>query len=252
MRRFFVGLCIIALLAAAACAPKGVTCPDGTYARSVAECPGAQQSPTQPQTPPSPTVVAQMLPAIQQLIDLHNVKVQSYSFVYAPIELLKSGPTVSPGSTYNVRGTKVRVDVWHSATATVIATSNIDTVYLDTATKKIHAYCMSQEPATCSIKGDPRPANYEDYAIKLPLDWLADIPANATLSSSITFQDHDTQRIRYAIGGKYYELLIDTYSGVPLRIRTYSDPDYLTLIGGAEYQQFTINYIKEADVTPPS
>jgi len=245
-----IGALIAALLLVAACSQQAYVCPDGAYARSAAECPGAQQSPTQPQTQPSPAVVAQMLPAIQQLIDLHNAKVQSYSFVYAPIEMLRSGPTVSPGSTYNVRGTKVRVDVWHSQS--INPASNIDTVYIDTTTREVHAFCMSQQVTRCSIKGDPRPASYDDYVIKLPLDWLAEIPANATMSSGITFQNKDTRRIRYVADGKYYELLADTYSGVPLRVRIYGDPDYATLVGGVEYQQFAINFIKEADVIPPS
>ena len=164
-----VGVLVLSLLVFAACSNTGqtsVVCPDGSTARSLAECapPTPQQpSQTQPQTPPQQQVVQQMLPELQQLIALHSTKVQSYAFVYAPIQLLQSGPTVSPGSTYSVRGTKVRVDVWHPISAPIIATSNVDTVYLDTATQEAHGFCMSNNPITCSIQGDPRPANHNNY-----------------------------------------------------------------------------------------
>lgn len=256
-----IAVLVVSLLAVAACSQgqTSVVCPDGSTAHSLADCaPPTQQqpTPTPAQTPSQPVAQQQVAPqmpaALQALIDLHNTKVQSYQFIYAPILLLNSGPTVSLRSTYSVRGTKVRVDVWHPMSAPIIAASNIDTVYLDTATKEAHGFCMSNDPTKCSIQGDPRPATYDNYSIKLPLDWLADIPADATINNGVTFQNKNTEQVRYAEDGQYYELLIDSYSGIPLRVHIASDADYATIVGGAEYQQLTINYVKDADVTPPS
>ena len=252
-----IGLLVISLLAVAACSPNtspGVACPDGSKARTIAECapPTAQQpSPTQPQAPPQQQVVQQMLPELQQLISKHNTMVQSMSFLYAPVQLLKSGPTVSPGSTYYVRGTKVRVDVWHQPSAPLFVTTNVDTVYLDTATQTAQGFCMSSLPTKCDVKGAGRQVQYGDYVIKLPLDWLSDIPADATMNNGITFQNIDTDRVRYAKDGKFYELLINSQNGIPLSAKAYSDSDYSNLVGGVEYQNIIFNNLKDADVTPP-
>ncbi len=253
---------LIALLAAAvlvaACSQRYV-CPDGTVAGSAAECPAAQPAPTPEQAatpnetqatpPPSAPPTVTMDPALQALIALHETKVKSMMFIYAPIVQTSTGVAVQEEGTYYIKGTLAKVTV---PTPTKFdAKTFVDTVYLDLATKTARGFCMNRVLGVCSIQGDERPADYATYAIKLPTDWLSEIPPDATLLGTQSFDSHQVQEVRYAAGGKYYRLYIDQFTGVPLRVGIYADSDYGQLVGGVEYHDFSANTVKDSDVTPP-
>jgi hypothetical protein len=247
---------LIVLLLIAACTQQSVTCPDGSSAANVAACPAPPQKPaeTKPpaETPPQTNVVdkveqaVNLDPAIKTLIDMPATKVQSMSFTHAPMETTSAGIVTNVRNRYLVRGSKMKVEVKKPISHD--DTTYIDTVYLDREAKSIKAFC--NDAALCSVTGEQRPAAYEDYAITLPLDWLASIPGDATLQSSTTFDRRKVTIIRYARDEKFYEMYLDQFTGVPLRVAIFSDSDRLKLIGGVEYRDFGLNNVREADVTP--
>ena len=253
---------LIAFLAAAvlvAACSQSYVCPDGTVAAAAAEChvarPAPQSEPTAapnetqatPPPPAPPTVT--MDPALQALIALHETKVKSMTFIYAPIVQTSTGVAVQEQGTYYVKGDLAKVTL--PTPMRYDPKTFVDTVYLDYATQTATGFCMNRLQSICSIQGDERPADYATYAIKLPTDWLADIPADATLLGTQSFDNHQVKEVRYAADGKYYRLYIDQFTGVPLRVGIYADSEYGTLVGGVEYHEFSANTVKDGDVTPP-
>lgn len=257
VKRVVFGLGILAIFLLAACAQRPVVCPDGSLVRTVAECPQQEMppAPEPPVTQPNATQQAGetvkeaiMDPTIAKLIEKGKT-VKSMSFDYVPIEMKGTGPVLMTlSNTYYVLGDKVKVDVaWNKQNPKTY----IDTVYLDLATQTAYGYCLDRDRGTCSSI-EARSTSFADWNIPYPQDLLTMIPSDATVKGSRTYLKRETTAIRWKQDDKYYEMLIDQYSGLPIRLSIYSDDFYTALVGGQEYRELQFNNVKPSDVTPPT
>ncbi len=267
--KVILGIVLLLLVTLAACAPKSVVCPDGTVAKTAEQCPIVQQMEQQAaEAQQAAEQMAAQAAAAQQAAttageetnagpmdaDLaaliaKSKKVKSYSFGWAPIEIVNGEPVTTIKHLYAVKGEKVRVETpfpskYNHATFVPI-------IYLDLATKSARGWCTNQEIRECPPEGEERPARFSDYIIKLPMEWLDEIPNDAVLKEGPTFFDRKTKTVEYEKDGQYYQLYLDAFYGVPVRVGIYSDPEFRTLTGGVEYQNIAFNKVYVEDVTWP-
>jgi|GEM_PF-1786731 len=215
------------------------------------ETPQAQQAQETKQTPQTQETTDEKTEAkaedsrVQAILEKHNSQpIKGYSFLYAPL------PENIAKNDYKYYGDKVLV--MPGAMNKFNADSRVDNIYLDLASKTARGFCMSNQLSICSVKGEERPVNFNDWFVKSPIDWLSQPGLEqATIKGDKQFQNFDVDILRFKYEGKYYEYLITKFWGVPLRIGIYSDPDYTNLIGGAEYRHMGINGVKASEVEPP-
>jgi hypothetical protein len=253
MKDILVGIVILTLLAA--CAQQQVVCSNGLVVSDRALCPEPAATPTEEVPPvapePVPTAAPPAVPLdpkIQQLLDLHTKKVTSMSFIYTPIVMTGGAPITKPSHTIAIYGDRAKITV--KQPTSVDPTTYANFIYMNLATKKARAFCTDLRTFLCSAQ-EERTVSYSDFAFIRPEDWLANIPADATLKGSKTYQNRDAVILRYQDRATYVELLIDPFYGIPLAARIYADAAYANVTGGAEYREIAFNLVKEADVTPP-
>ncbi len=261
---------VLSLFLLPACAPKGVVCPDGTVVKRAELCPEVQEAQRMLEeyeqlatdatrnlgnardgltetTKPSPgrTAYDEKLSALLAL----NKKVTSMRFIYAPIELTPTGSLTKAKDTYLKRGSRAKAEIlWVTNTD---PKTYVDTAYLDLGKRSVEGFCLDRKRGTCSVV-ERRPAAFEKYDIIYPDDWAVRIPPDAVLTGSRSFKNREVSVVKYRDGDEWYELLIDIFSGLPVRVGIYADEEYTRLVGGAEYHEFAINTVREADVTPPA
>ncbi len=187
-------------------------------------------------------------PEVAALVERHEQRVTSLSFHYAPIEVTSAGIAMRMGHEYLVRGGKAKVII--NKPKSIDASTYVDTVYLDLATKSARGFCLDPRPYICSAR-EERLVAYEEYEFTDPRSLLDGVAPNARIVGSRNFQDRVVSILRYERDGTYYELFIDQFTGIPLRQAVYADPEYKEHVGGVEYQELSFNLVTEEDVTPP-
>ncbi|RME31980.1 hypothetical protein D6789_00990 [Candidatus Woesearchaeota archaeon] len=271
-------LYVVLTLALLACAPRGFVCPDGSVVaspeacRSPATIPEATQpvagveptepmvdkevdkeveknaaAPVAPTTPSAPTTYS---PEISGLLSLPAKRVKSMAFLYAPIIEKDAGTSRTTSHKYFILGDAARVDVGRRKG--VSAETNIDTVYLDFAEKSARAFCLDGRSYVCAVKGREFPAAFSDFAPKLPTEWLAEMPVSAKITSEQNIEGRTAKIIEFEKEGQFYRYAVDSYTGVPLRVHIFSDPERRQLIGGIEYHDIAFNSVTPEDVLPPN
>lgn len=96
--------------------------------------------------------------------------------------------------------------------------THMTSVYVDAATKTATGYCEDNRLTHCPDPERKFPVPYENYAIKTPYQWLKEIQYGI-LSEGEKINDRMTKKISYSKDGIVYEQWIDTYSGLPMRVR---------------------------------
>ncbi len=263
MRTILIAL-IAALLMTTACLVQPITCPDGSTVMKAEDCPTVQQAqdqlndlqdkanglpdaPATPSVPQAPTMDEQDTgsggapnPALVALLDKAKA-VKSYQFGWAPIEENSGKIVTNLQRTYYVRDDKAKV--------TIPLPNKFDPhtfapfVYLDYATKTARGWCTISELRDCSRDGEERTANFNDYVITLPPEWIDRIPTSAALQDGQSFYGRPTKRVEFQDGDIHYQVLLDSFYGMPVRVGAYSDDAYQTLIGGVEYQGVAFNTV---------
>lgn len=276
-KKLLIILTLSALLILSACGPKGnLRCQDGSWVDDANQCPEVQAAMKQLQdvqnmaddqldqinqdlndetsnvgsdssssstSSSSGTIVVD--PVAKKILELHNEKsIKGFSFLYASL------PENLGTHDYYYYGNKVLV--MPNLQFKYDATTNSDHIYLDLSTNTARGFCMSDLSGICSEQGAERSVKFTDWVIKSPLDWFdQEGLEKAKKIGSKNFENFEVDILRFEHEGKYYEYLITTFWGFPVRVGIYSDSDYTNLIGGAEYRNIAINGFKESKVEVP-
>jgi len=259
--RIILILLIATLLMTTACLVQPVTCPDGSTVMKAENCPAVQEAQEQlddlqkrvdnlPDAPAAPPGAETGTPAEEEstphtalaaLLEKART-VKNYQFVWAPIKKSSSGQMVTLRQrTYYIRGNKAKVEI--PLPRQYDGHTFVPIVYLDYATKTARGWCTLDEIRECSRNGEERKVNFNDYAITLPTAWIDRIPASAALTDGPTFNARPTKRVEYQDGATYYQVLLDSFYGMPVRIGMYSDSAHQILVGGVEYQDAAFNSV---------
>jgi len=255
MRKALLILIVLAVLIAGC--GKTIVCPDGSVAKSQADCASPQViqtttvEPGQAQTISGQEVVtANHDPKIQRLIDLANTKVKTVTFKYAPIEYGPSGYAGFEKGTYYVKDDKLKFN--RIQPMKFDPKTYVDVIYLDLTKREARGFCSDTKYVYCKTDWEERPAEFSEFNIDLPMHWLNRIPASAKVRGPQSFNSRETTAIRYTLDGKFYEMYLDDFTGMPLRVGLYKTSEYADVIGGVEYRDPTFNNVRDSDVTPPS
>ena len=178
-------------------------------------------------------------PDVQAVLDKADEKVTSYEFYYAP------PPDNLARNKYHVKDTKVKVELYEVNFYN--PEDYFDTVYLDTVKKTAVAFCENRQTSLCGKSTQAQNLPYEEYAIKLPHEYLAEV-SSATKIGSETLYDRMTVKLKYEVNGQAYETWVDQYSGLPLRIKVGLDKEAPKF----EFREMGINSLDIEEVSPPA
>lgn len=252
-------LLVLLIVFVAACAQQTITCPDGQIVTDSSLCETEPQEqvnqpdepvvqPEEPETPPQPPTTQpeqEMDAELQALLEKHESRVKSVSFHYTPIEVTAAGIRKDQGDQYFVYDNLIKVE--RIRPQSIDKSTYADTIYLNTETNTAQGFCMNRRD--CSTEGEEREAAYTNFIIKLPHEYIDDVPPTATMGDTINFQDRRAVVVRWS-NGEYMEMYIDEFTGLPLHVATYESEEYADITGGVEFQEITYNMVKEEDVTP--
>jgi hypothetical protein len=148
--------------------------------------------------------------------------------------------------TYAVRGNRAKVTL---VTPIDVPNGIVEVVYLDFVAKTANGYCEGKTRGCDPLLGHP--LAFEDYDIMLPPQWIDQLRYGEKTRTR-TFENYQVNTVRMEKGGKFYEALVHTYWGLPVRIAIADDTEMTQIVGGYEYRNIDVNKLKDADVTPPS
>ena len=169
-----------------------------------------------PQSPPSlpilqdPRYTAPLPPEAAKLLVRSDEKVKSYDFMYAP------PPDNIPRDHYFIKGTRVKVELFEQGWFD--PNTHKTAVYIDTQTKTASGYCEDNRITHCPNPARQFPVSFEAYTIKTPYQWLKEI-SYGKASEGEKISDRVTKKIVYTKGNALYEQWLDTFSGLPLRVK---------------------------------
>ncbi|MBI1969296.1 hypothetical protein HYS48_01265 [Candidatus Woesearchaeota archaeon] len=201
--------------------------------------PAVQPTPAPTATPGAEgeTVIApsqEYSPELKKQLD-KIAKIKSYSFYYG------EGKPQFEADQWFVKGDKVKIvmfeiNAWR-------ADQWIDTVYLDRSTRTGVGYCERREPYRCRDRNRVFDLEYKYFDLTLPMDWIAEIPADAKVSEGGMIDDRFTKKIVYEKGGRQVTLFVDEFSGIPMQVQ---------IMNGEEefyyFRDMAINAVKDADL----
>lgn len=173
---------------------------------------------------------------INELLSKADSKVRSYSFIYT------FSSTKLSGSLFYVRGNKVKIKL--KDVGIYNFEDYFDTAYLNLTNKSAIGYCENAQLEACRKGANEYTLNFDDYRIKLPTDWLAEMGAARDslhfLGRSILFERN---AVLLENGNTLY--WVDEFSGLPMRVQIRKD----AFINVHDYRHLSINYLSEKDVT---
>lgn len=229
--RHFLALFLLSIILLSSCAP--------------AEEPTVPQEPTRTGQSPNAADDGDSLllvknGEIEKIVD-KSASVKSMVFDIANL------PDKGAWATYNVRGTKARVDL---VTPIDMVGWSADTVYLDYEARTAAARCI--ELAGCKDEGRGGALPFDDYGVELPTSW-SDRLVYGEKTGTATFNDRQTTVVRWEEeGGRTFEAYLDPFYGTVQRVAVLDlaqEPP--AVIGGYEYRNLAHNTLLESDVTPP-
>ncbi len=197
-------------------------------------------SPTPAPIPtPAPVEVAKNTPDVQAILDKADEKVTSYLFYYAP------PPDNLARNKYFVKGNRVKVELYEVNFYN--AEDYFDTVYLDRIKKTAIAFCENRQTSLCAKSTQAQVLPYEEYAIKLPHEYLEEV-SSASKMGSETLYDRMSVKLKYNVKGQEYETWVDQYSGLPMRVKVGLEKEAPKF----EFRELAINSLFDEDVTAPA
>ncbi len=247
MKNLFVALALLLLVVGCAKAPVVDTAaPAKTGELPPSAAPTAEENaavervvvPAVEEEVAPPPVVAKNTPDVEAVLERSREKVTSYEFYLAP------PPDNLARDKYKVKGTKVKVELYEVNAYN--PEEYFDTLYLDYAKRTAWSYCLRKDSIQCSGVRDGKQVPFDKVAIKLPMQYLAEI-AGAKKIGSETLYDRQTVKLSYEVNGEPYTTWVDQYSGLPVRV----------VIGDArdapkwEFRELAINALFDEDVTAP-
>lgn len=227
MKRTMIAILLVLSLFLAACAQQ-------------AEEPTGDTGPTVPGEPSAQPEEEPELPEqIQDKISRFNDQ-NSYSFYYTSSE---RGQITDK---YSVRDNKAMIEV-HEDSA-YRPENRITNVYLDKTAQTAVGYCELEQEYNCVNQSVPRPASYSEWSIPWPEQWMNYIPASAEARGSEQISDRTTTKVTFQKDGSDWEIWLDSYSGLPVRVYEKQDGE---LVDEHHYRDLGINTVTEDQVTPP-
>ena len=153
--------------------------------------------------------------AIKTIVDKADRRTESMAYLYGSPET--EGRFMD---TYNIRGTKIRVDLYEDNY--YVTEGYFDTVYLDTTTKTAKGQCLNGRrciSAQVDNTGKLFDADYDEYLRKTPFDWAKDIKPTSEVVGPEVVDRRSVTKIKYEDGNKTVEMWLDDSYGVPLQVK---------------------------------
>jgi len=178
-------------------------------------------------------------PKVKSLLSVADKKVKSYVYNY-------NEPPLNAGADeWSVYGDKVKIRLDRSDFNMV--TYDYNTIYLDKAEKKAVGYCFGSE-SECPDGEIMYTVDYEFWVRDTPHEWLDKIVAGVK-GGSKTIDGRTVISVSYDDNGKTYEVWVEEYNGLPLRIDIFEDDEP---VGAYNFAHMQYNTLKEDDMTPSS
>ena len=229
--RYLIAVLIIGLLLVA-CAPQEVS--DVEVSSEEAEIVPEAEEPVQeqveekmPETDSVKEMKAEMSDETKELLGLAEKKVKNYEYEY-------QGPETGQ-FVYNfwIKGDKIKIEL-HKSQKYQTAEDDFSVVYMDKAEKTAMGVC--EVKSLCKKNTDTIDIYYEDWNIKTPLDYLAEITSYEIVSTE-KIDNREAYRGESNIGMVW----IDTYTGVPVQVE--KDGKRIMRI-----EQFKFNQVDDSEV----
>lgn len=198
-----------------ACGTKYV-CSDGSTVTDPNLCPRAKEA---------EPVVSQGLTVEELLLKSKNVESMSYQYKRFDKPLEKP---------LKVWVKKLIVKQELNVQTEILNKNEMDAIIFDTGAKTAQAICESKK--YCLKTGEIGIADYEQYYLKTPLDWIDGVTSAEKISES-KIGARGVWQIRTPEG---VHLWVDTYYGVPLRADVGSERH--------EFQNVLFNGVQDSDV----
>lgn len=221
--------------------------------------PSVQQPPTRTETvttpPPRRTSPAPEpetpMPSASGLTDYQDSKIKriiakadkvtSYAFYYqtsANWNLIRDQ--------YFIRGDKVKVKLYEVNFYN--RQHYFDTVYLDTAAEASIAYCENRNHQRCTDQNREFIVVYNDFIIKLPHEWIKEVPYDAVWVGTEQIDNRAADAIEFDRNdGTTVRMKLDSFSGLPREIWVYQG-DIENVIERYAFRDFSINSVTAADI----
>lgn len=122
---------------------------------------------------------------------------------------------------YFIKGSNIKIQLY---SVNLYDRDNyFDTVYLNMETKTAFGYCEGVTSGRCPNPDREFKLNYDEFIIKTPLDWLADL-TYAEWVGAEQFDERLAQMVEYKrIGGNTVRVWLDSFSGIPVQVVVYGD-----------------------------
>ena len=199
------------------------------------------------QEPPAPTTITEpeapktdLSPALQTLINKADEKIKNiagksggYQFLHAP------PPDNLARDEWFIKGNKITIKMYEQNV--IEQTINYDTVYIDTETKTVVAYCEDERSPRCPDSSVEFSVNYDDVMIKTPYQWLKEIKGGEITGSEMLW-DRKMEVVSYTVGGINYKQWVDGFAGIPVKVlvdEPGEDPVYY------EFRELAINSVTD-------
>ncbi|MEK6900110.1 MAG: hypothetical protein AABX05_03220 [Nanoarchaeota archaeon] len=220
MKRIFL-LAVVLSLLLVSCSAK-YKCPDG----SMASNPNLCKAPAEVQEEQQPDLVVGISSEVRDILN-KAVIVKSMNYNYKRVDkpLENIIPTWFKGIVVK-RNLLVQTKV--------LQKNELDAVIFDTSSRTATGYCESRK--YCQKVGNIGPVSFDEYYIKTPLDWAAEITSAEKISEERLF-GRNIWKLKVN-GGMV--MWVETYYGVPLKIEKDGEVH--------EFQDPVFNDVTEAEV----
>ncbi|MFC1752936.1 hypothetical protein ACFL96_06020 [Thermoproteota archaeon] len=227
MKRLFVVLTILLLAFVVGCGGKDVEVKTQPSAPSTSEPVVAAP---EPEPEPEPEPAQANAKDVTSLLEKHT-KVKSISYMY-------QDPDNYPEfHEYFVKGDEVAI------LYTVLDQDNpvgkIDSIYMNTGTKKAVAYCERASNLACPDNNKEHPLTYSMYEKMTPIQWIEKV-GYAENKGREQLDQRNVMVLATTIDGKDTTMWVDDYYGTPLKIEHDGD-EYV-------FQDMAFNAVEETDL----
>ena len=118
----------------------------------------------------------------------------------------------------------------------------VDNIYLDLAAKKAVCYC-ERNVYRCADPNSPIELSFAKYYRKTPFEWIESV-TYAEKETEETMQQRTVWKIKWTEDGKTTAMWIDTYYGVPVKIKETEGSTIRDFI----YEDIAFNSVEDADL----
>ncbi len=252
MKNIAVFLLAVLCVIAAGCTPmpgspgqpsvqtgEQVTCDDGRVVSNKDLCLQARGGDSVPENKEGPQ--AELDPVVAKLIDSARARAKSLQY-HMRFEAASS----EIGDFYEMTAddNKIRITLNNPLRK---PSGIYDVIYVDRAARTAVGICEELDDYTCSGNEiEAIDVYYNEYAdIKTPYDWLDEMD-NGKFSKDTTYENKNTKLVSFvAKNGKVYNLWLDAYYGVPIRVESEDRSDVIF------YKNIAYNGVSASDVVGP-